>query len=45
MVLVKNLNFFSSFYRRLKKPGKINVFVVILERKKAFLDSKITKLK
>ena len=33
MVLVKNLKIFSSFYCRLNRP------------KKAFLDSKITKLK
>ena len=34
MVLVKNLKFFSSFYCRLNRPGKL--FVDILERKKAF---------
>ena len=43
MVLVKNLNFFHLFILGL--IGQENVFVNILERKKGFLDSKITKLK
>ena len=43
MVLVKNLNFFHLFILGLM--GQENVFVDILERKKAFLDPKITKLK
>ena len=34
MVLVKNLNFFSSLYCRLNRPGKC-FFFVTLERKKA----------
>ena len=44
MVLVTNLNFFSSLYRRLNRPGKC-FFFVTLERKRAFFYSKITKLK
>ena len=45
MVLVKNLNFFSSLHCRLNRPGKC-FFFVTLERKKAvFFYSKITKLK
>ena len=43
MVLVKNLNSFSFFI--VGQIGHENVFAVILEWKKAFLDSKITKLK
>ena len=43
MVLVKNLNCFHLFILGL--IGQENVFVNILERKKGFLDSKITKLK
>ena len=43
MVLVKNLNFLHLFILGL--IGQENVFVNILERKKGFLDSKITKLK
>ena len=43
MVLVKNLNFFHLFILGL--IGQENVFVNILEGKKGFLDSKITKLK
>ena len=35
MVLVKNLNFFSSLYCMLNRPGKC-FFFVTLERKKAF---------
>ena len=44
MVLVKNLNFFSSLYCRLNRPGKC-FFFVTLERKKAFFHSKITQSK
>ena len=44
MVLVKNLNFFSSLYCRLNRPGKC-FFFVTLESKRVFFYSKITKLK
>ena len=40
----KKFDFFSFFFT-VGLIGQENVFVVILERKKAFLDSKITKLK
>ena len=43
MVLVKNLNFFHLFILGLM--GQENVFVDILQRKKTFLDPKITKFK
>ena len=42
MTLVKNLKF-SIFY--FSKIGQENVFNDILERRKAFLDSKIAKLR
>ena len=43
MALVKNLKFFHPF--TFGKIRQENVFDDVLERKKAFLDSKITKLK
>ena len=43
MVLVKNLKFFHPFI--FGKIRQENVFDDVLERKKACLDSKITKLK
>ena len=43
MALVKNLKFFHPFI--FGKIRQENVFDDVLERKKAFLDSKITKLK
>ena len=43
MALVKNLKFFHPFI--FGKIRQENVFDNVLERKKAFLDSKITKLK
>ena len=44
MVLIKNLNFFSFFDCRLNRPGK-RFCRYSIKRKKAFLHSKITKLK
>ena len=43
MALVKNLKFFHPFI--FGKIRQENVFDDVLERKKAFLDSEITKLK
>ena len=43
MVLIKNLEFFQLFI--FGKISKQNVFDVILERKKAFLDYKKQKVK
>ena len=45
MVWVKNLKLFPCFYFLSKSTSKICLTIIIPERKKAFLDSKITKLK